>query len=106
MSSGRPYGSVGIVSEPPPDTTYQYTMSETTEFDEQMSREEVADYLRSIADEFERGDPASVRLGNKRVELRPAESVNCEGAVTEQSPLIGSDREELSLTLSWVPRPD
>lgn len=76
-------------------------MAQTTEFDDEMSREEAADYLRSVADELDREDGASVQLGNKRVEVRPPESIRCKGKLTERSRLLGSDREELTVTLSW-----
>lgn len=81
-------------------------MAETTEFEEEMSREEIANYLRSIAEEFDHGEAASVRIGNKQVQLQPANSVSCRGKVTERSRLIGSDREELDLTISWTPTKD
>ena len=81
-------------------------MADTTEFEEEMSRTEVADYLREIAEEFDRDGSASVRMGNKNVQLRPADSIDCEGTITERSRPIGSDREELNLTFSWAPAED
>ncbi|UPM42039.1 amphi-Trp domain-containing protein [Halocatena salina] len=79
-------------------------MSETTEFEAELSRREVAEYLRDLADEFvDEEAPMTVPVGNKEVTLRPSPTVSCETTVTERSPMIGTDKEEVVVTLSWSP---
>lgn len=82
-------------------------MSDTTEFESELSRNEVAEYLREIADEFVYEEsPMTVPVGNKEVTLRPPSTISCETTVTERSSLIGNDREEVTITLSWAPDTD
>lgn len=84
-------------------SVHRLIMTETTEFEDELSREEVANYLRSIADEFEDGETATVRMGNKQVALQPGSTIRCNGEITERGGLLSSNREELSIALSWKP---
>lgn len=82
-------------------------MSDTTEFESELTRDEVAEYFRELADEFVGEEtPMTVPVGNKEVTLQPTPTVSCETTVTERSPLVGTDREEVVLTLSWSPNSD
>lgn len=82
-------------------------MSDTTEFEAELSRNEVAEYLRTLADEFvDEESPLSVPVGNKEVTLQPSPTVSCETTVTERSRLIGKDSEEVTVTMSWAPDTD
>lgn len=82
-------------------------MSDTTEFESEMSRNDVAEYLRELADEFVGEEsPMTVPVGNKEITLQPSPTVSCETTVTERSPLVGTDREQLTMTVSWSPTND
>jgi len=81
-------------------------MTETTAFEDELSREEVANYLRSIAEEFEHGETTTVQMGNKQVTLQPGNTIRCNGEITERGGLLSSNREELSIALSWKSKGD
>lgn len=79
-------------------------MADVTTHDERMTREDVADVLRSIADEMDsgRGD-ARIPVGNKEVRTRPSDDIDAEVTVTERSRRLRKDVEELDLAFSWNP---
>ncbi|APW98656.1 amphi-Trp domain-containing protein [Halobiforma lacisalsi AJ5] len=70
---------------------------------EQVSPEEVAEKLRTIAEELEDGDEATVRAGNKTVDLRPSDSIAYEVSVRERSSILRGQREAVTLKLGWRP---
>ncbi|MWG34307.1 amphi-Trp domain-containing protein [Halomarina oriensis] len=76
-------------------------MAETTKHTTEMTREELANYLRGVAEEFEHDDRTTVNVGNKRVELNPASTVDCTVSVEEKSRLLGSDSETLTIVVDW-----
>ena len=78
-------------------------MADKTEFTSEMNRAELASYLHEIAEQFESEEegPVTVTLGNKRVTLRPSDSLNCDVAVTERSSLLRKNRQELSINVQW-----
>lgn len=79
-------------------------MAETTQSEEKMSREDVAAYLRRVADQFDSGeDEIGVEVGNKTVSLRPQEQVNVDVEVVERSSKLRGDRETLDIELDWKP---
>ncbi|RRJ28413.1 amphi-Trp domain-containing protein [Halocatena pleomorpha] len=79
-------------------------MSETTDFESELSRSEVAEYLHELANEFvDEEAPMTVPVGNKEVTLHPSPTVSCETSVTERSPMLGTDKEEVVVSLSWSP---
>ncbi|QLG60916.1 amphi-Trp domain-containing protein [Halorarum salinum] len=82
-------------------------MAETTTHSTEMTREEMADYLRSIADELGSGS-GSVRVpvGNKAVHLSPSDSIESEATVTERSRRLRKDTEEMVLKFKWNPVED
>lgn len=80
------------------------TMADTTSHETEMSREEIASYLRSIASELE-GDSSPVRIpiGNKEVSLSPSGPIAAETTVVERSRRLRKDSEELTLAFKWSP---
>ncbi|MFW6376377.1 MAG: amphi-Trp domain-containing protein [archaeon] len=82
-------------------------MAERTTYDAEMTREELAEYLHSLADELnDEGGTVSIPLGNKRVRVSPSDSIDSEVTVTERSRRLRKDTEELALTFSWHPDRD
>lgn len=80
------------------------TMADVTTHDERMTREDVADVLRSIADEMDSGRAdARIPVGNKEVTTRPSDDIDAEVTVTERSRRLRKDVEELALTFAWNP---
>lgn len=82
-------------------------MAETTSHDTEMTRAEMAAFLRSIADELDSDeDVVSVSIGNKAVRLSPSDSIESEATVTERSRRLRKDTEQLALTFKWNPVTD
>lgn len=79
-------------------------MAQTTSHDTTLSRQEAADYLRSIADGLD-GGPGSmvIPVGNKDVRLSPPERIDAETTVTERSRRIRKDVEEVTIEFRWNP---
>jgi amphi-Trp domain-containing protein len=78
-------------------------MADRTSYDEDMSQEEVADRLRELAENIESDGSADVRVGNKAVRLSPGASINLSIEAVEESRRFRSDRESISLDMSWTP---
>ncbi|THE62851.1 amphi-Trp domain-containing protein [Salinadaptatus halalkaliphilus] len=76
-------------------------MSDTTTHGEDLSREEVANRLQEIAHELHGDDPAEVQVGNKLLSLSPATVLEYAIEIEERSPMLGGDREEISVTIEW-----
>lgn len=82
-------------------------MVETTTHDAEMTREETAEYLRTLADELSSGEGrVDVPVGNKSVQLSPPDTVSVDVSVTERSRRLRKDTEELSLQFAWAPTKD
>lgn len=82
-------------------------MAETTSHDEEMTREEAAAFLRSIADELDSGRGIiEIPIGNKGVKLSPPNAIDAEATVSERSRRLRKDVEELSLEFAWNPAKD
>lgn len=82
-------------------------MADTTTHDEEMTREEAAAFLRSIADELEPGRGViEVPIGNKGVKLSPPDTIDTEATVTERSRRLRKDVEQLSIEFTWNPTED
>ncbi|MGM0606014.1 MAG: amphi-Trp domain-containing protein [Halobacteriota archaeon] len=56
--------------------------------------------LRTVADGLE-SDTPTIDVGNKRIRLSPRDNVTFETTVAERSKLIGTNREIVTLELSW-----
>jgi amphi-Trp domain-containing protein len=69
-----------------------------------MSRDELGEYLRDLAEELEGEGEANVPVGNKTVTLSPGTQIDCDLNVDERSPMVGSDSEEIVVDLSWEPQ--
>jgi amphi-Trp domain-containing protein len=78
-------------------------MADRTSYDEDLSQEEVADRLRELAENIESDGSADVRVGNKAVRLSPGASINFSIEAVEESRRFRSDRESISLDMSWTP---
>lgn len=76
-------------------------MGETTSTTEEVTRDEAADLLQEIARELRGEGRTDVRIGNKTLTLTPASVLEYDIEVEERSPMLGGDREELSVSLAW-----
>lgn len=82
-------------------------MAETTTDESNMSRTEVASFLRTIADEMDGGSGVvGIPVGNKEIRLSPPDSIDTETTITERSRRLRKDTEEVSLTFRWNPTGD
>lgn len=79
-------------------------MAETTAHEAELTRQEAAAFLRSVADELASGrSKITVGIGNKEVTLSPPERIDVSAVVTEQSRRLRKDTEELQLVFDWHP---
>ncbi|AFZ71775.1 amphi-Trp domain-containing protein [Natronobacterium gregoryi] len=77
-------------------------MSETTKFGDELPREEAADLLQELARELRNDSTADVQVGNKMLTLSPSRTLEYGIEVEERSPMLGGDREEVTVTLEWA----
>jgi amphi-Trp domain-containing protein len=82
-------------------------MAEKTLDEQRLSRSDVAERLRTLADELDdengEGDEINVPVGNKRVRLSPPETIGYEIGVREGSSVLRGDRETVTVKLDWRP---
>lgn len=78
-------------------------MAQKTGTKTSMSRERLGEYLQDLGEQLAGEDEVTVRIENRNVTLRPSDSVNVEVEVTERSSLLRSNREKVSLDMSWKP---
>ncbi|ELY85131.1 amphi-Trp domain-containing protein [Natrialba taiwanensis] len=76
-------------------------MADTTTYEDETSREAAADRLRAIAAELESGPTADIQVGNKLLALSPGEPLEYAIEVEERSPMLGGEREAVTVTLGW-----
>ncbi len=76
-------------------------MAETISTKDEVTRDEAADLLQELARELRGEDTANVRVGNKTLTLSPASVLEYSIEVEERSPMLGGDREEITLSLGW-----
>ncbi|AGB37691.1 amphi-Trp domain-containing protein [Natronococcus occultus] len=76
-------------------------MAETTDHEEDVSRDEAADLLQDLAREIRGEGPVDVHVGNKTLALTPSSTLEYGIEVEERSPMLGGDREEITVTLEW-----
>jgi amphi-Trp domain-containing protein len=80
------------------------TMADTTSHASEMSRDEAASYLRSIAKQLESENTnVTVPIGNKNVRLSPPDGVDASMVVTERSRRLRKDTEQLEISFKWNP---
>jgi amphi-Trp domain-containing protein len=78
-------------------------MAETTTSEEELSLEEIASHLHDLGDAFSNGEEPNVTVGNKSVTVHPPAEINYEIEVIENSSLLGSETETVTLELRWQP---
>lgn len=78
-------------------------MAETTSHETEWTRAETAAFLRALADGLEAEGDLRVSIGNKNVELSPADSIETAATVTERSRRFRKDVEEIDLRFKWYP---
>ena len=77
-------------------------MAEKTQHEAELSRQEAAEYLRSLSTELaDEGSPWTIEVGNKQVEMRPPSTVTVDTAVTERSRLLGDDVATATFEFRW-----
>lgn len=78
-------------------------MPQKTAVPEEMTREEVAQRLHELAEEFEGEREVVARTGNKTVELEPARDVAYELTVRERGSILRGNRESITIRMGWKP---
>lgn len=76
-------------------------MANTTSDEQDVSRDEAADLLQGLAREIRGEGRADVEVGNKTVELHPASAMSYGIEIEERSPMLGGQRETITVTLDW-----
>ncbi|ADJ15990.1 amphi-Trp domain-containing protein [Halalkalicoccus jeotgali] len=77
-------------------------MSDKTSYEEDLSRDEVADNLQALAREIRGEGPSDISVGNKTVELNPASVLEYDITTEERSPMLGGERQTITVTLDWA----
>ena len=70
---------------------------------EDISRTDVADRLRALADEFDGDGDVDVEVDNKTVTFHPPAQLTYEIETSERDGSVRNDKETLDLALSWEP---
>lgn len=78
-------------------------MAQKTAVPEEMTREEIAQRLHDLAEEFESGDRIVARTGNKTVELEPTRDIAYELTVRERGSILRGNRESITIRMDWKP---
>ncbi|AEH37165.1 amphi-Trp domain-containing protein [Halopiger xanaduensis] len=76
-------------------------MAETTTYQDDVTRDEAADLVQELAAELRGQGPAQVQVGNKLLTLTPASTLEYDIEVEERSPMLGGDREEITVSIGW-----
>jgi amphi-Trp domain-containing protein len=69
----------------------------------EISRTDVAERLRTLADEFDGDGDVDVAVDNKTVTLHPPAQFTYEIETSERDGSVRSDKETLDLALRWEP---
>jgi len=77
-------------------------MADRTSYTDTVTREQIAEQLRDLADAFESAD-TTVEVGNKSVHLSPPDSINYQIDVVERSSLLRGKNESVEIELGWKP---
>ncbi|MFC6729634.1 amphi-Trp domain-containing protein [Natronoarchaeum mannanilyticum] len=77
-------------------------MADRTSYTDTVTRDQIADQLRELADAFESSE-TNVRVGNKTVNLSPPDSINYQIDVVERSSLLRGKNESVEIELGWKP---
>ena len=78
-------------------------MPEETLFESErvMSREDVADYLRTLAESVEKGSDVTLRAGDQSVTLSPPPEVEFEVKAEREGPADGNGELSIEVELEW-----
>lgn len=76
-------------------------VTESTDYDETLTREEAADALQHLASELRGTGVTEVPVGNKLLTLSPSPTLDYAIEVEERSPMMSGDRETVTVTLDW-----
>lgn len=76
-------------------------MAETTAHSDEVTCEEASELLQELAREVHTEGTADVRVGNKVLTLSPPSAIEYGIEVEERSPMLGGDREAITVTLEW-----
>ena len=71
-------------------------MSDEIEHETMLSREEVADYLEDVAEGFRSGEEFSLTIGERTVDVNPADTVEFETEIEDEE-----DERELEFEIEW-----
>lgn len=78
-------------------------MAEKTLDESELSRDDVAQELRGLADAIEGEGEADIRVGNKTITTRPPSSIGYELGIRESSSILRGDRETVTVKMGWKP---
>ena len=78
-------------------------MPEKTLFESEqlMSRDAVAEYLRTLADSLEAGSDVTLRAGDQSVTLTPPDEVEFEVKAEHEGPADGDGELSIEVELEW-----
>jgi amphi-Trp domain-containing protein len=76
-------------------------MADSTEHSAKMNREEFAEHLRRLADQFEAEGEIDVPVGNKSIQLHPPDNVTRDIEVVERSSILRGSKESIELDVRW-----
>jgi amphi-Trp domain-containing protein len=69
----------------------------------QDTRGNVADRLRTIADQIDEGGDAEFQVRNRTISLQPPDSINYMVEIREKSTMFRGDRESVTVKIDWKP---
>lgn len=71
------------------------------EMERSQSREEIAEYLRTVANALESGDPMSFKTGGESVTVEPPANPVFEIEVEREGPTEGSGEISIEFEIEW-----
>jgi amphi-Trp domain-containing protein len=66
-----------------------------------QSRDEIASYLRSVADKLEQGDAITLKAGSESVTMDPPARTTFEVKAEREGPVDGSGELSIEFELEW-----
>lgn len=78
-------------------------MAEKTTHSDSLDPTDAADRLSDVANALHTGDNFSIRVGNKEIQLSPAETVEFSIEVVEKRRRFRGNRETIRIELDWNP---
>ncbi|WP_251343612.1 amphi-Trp domain-containing protein [Haloplanus halophilus] len=71
------------------------------ESESEQSRDEIASYLRSVAEKLERGDPITLKAGSESVTMDPPVRPTFEVKAEREGPTDGPGELSIEFELEW-----